>query len=372
MANGYRDLYLIEKQPNQTFLNVKTDDFGLQISTGNLSSFLIGSSGNFIRSGVCSSLIIGQGPNAVFPSNSSIIDAKNSRISGTADGAILGGSFHGILSNGFGEDGGNVIIGGRGNTINTSGGYYNSILGGQVNNIGGADFSLNTFFSFYTGAVRRSTIVGGYHNIIGPGAGNFINGGFYNIIGTDDNFRFNLSASNSTILNGCCNCVQSACYSSILNGRNNRVRGNNSSIVNGNYTLLSASGSVVIRDSSETVKSFTQSSTLFLDFASGINIETGNFRFRNQSLIKSNINSNSGTVFADSTKESVDNFSGPQTLTLDFASGIFIKNKTILQNSDIPSAENSAGTSGQFAFDDNYFYYCRKTNDWVRTALSKW
>ena len=47
-------------------------------------------------------------------------------------------------------------------------------------------------------------------------------------------------------------------------------------------------------------------------------------------------------------------------------------NKFILQNSYIPSAENSAGTSGQFAFDSNYFYYCRDTNDWVRTALSKW
>jgi hypothetical protein len=47
-------------------------------------------------------------------------------------------------------------------------------------------------------------------------------------------------------------------------------------------------------------------------------------------------------------------------------------NKFILQNSFVPSAENSSGTSGQFAFDNNYFYYCRKTNDWVRTALSKW
>jgi hypothetical protein len=47
-------------------------------------------------------------------------------------------------------------------------------------------------------------------------------------------------------------------------------------------------------------------------------------------------------------------------------------NKFILQNSFVPSAENSSGTSGQFAFDNNYFYYCRNTNDWVRTALSKW
>lgn len=47
-------------------------------------------------------------------------------------------------------------------------------------------------------------------------------------------------------------------------------------------------------------------------------------------------------------------------------------NKFILQNSYIPSNENSAGISGQFAFDNNYFYYCRNTNDWVRTALSKW
>jgi len=49
-----------------------------------------------------------------------------------------------------------------------------------------------------------------------------------------------------------------------------------------------------------------------------------------------------------------------------------LSNKIILSGIYVPQAENSAGQSGQFSFDGNYFYYCRNTNDWVRTALSKW
>jgi hypothetical protein len=37
-----------------------------------------------------------------------------------------------------------------------------------------------------------------------------------------------------------------------------------------------------------------------------------------------------------------------------------------------PASANSAGKSGQFVVDGDYFYFCKKDNTWIRTALSSW
>lgn len=64
--------------------------------------------------------------------------------------------------------------------------------------------------------------------------------------------------------------------------------------------------------------------------------------------------------------------SGPNTLTLDFASGAYIKHKLILgAHSNIPSTSNSFGISGEIAYDSNYHYRHNGTN-WTRTAMSSW
>jgi hypothetical protein len=64
--------------------------------------------------------------------------------------------------------------------------------------------------------------------------------------------------------------------------------------------------------------------------------------------------------------------SGPNTLTLDFSGGTYIKNKVILQGySNIPSTSNSFGVSGETAYDNNYHYRHNGTN-WTRTAMSSW
>jgi hypothetical protein len=42
------------------------------------------------------------------------------------------------------------------------------------------------------------------------------------------------------------------------------------------------------------------------------------------------------------------------------------------QTYTIPTSSTSVGTSGAFAFDKNYIYYCKENNKWVRTALSEW
>ena len=42
------------------------------------------------------------------------------------------------------------------------------------------------------------------------------------------------------------------------------------------------------------------------------------------------------------------------------------------QTTTIPTSSNSAGVSGSFAISDDYFYFCKRPNKWVRTALSEW
>jgi len=45
---------------------------------------------------------------------------------------------------------------------------------------------------------------------------------------------------------------------------------------------------------------------------------------------------------------------------------------TSTQTTTIPTSSNSAGVSGAFAISDDYFYFCKRPNTWVRTALSNW
>jgi hypothetical protein len=38
----------------------------------------------------------------------------------------------------------------------------------------------------------------------------------------------------------------------------------------------------------------------------------------------------------------------------------------------VPSTSTSTGTTGQVAFDDNYFYICTAINTWKRTSIVTW
>jgi hypothetical protein len=42
------------------------------------------------------------------------------------------------------------------------------------------------------------------------------------------------------------------------------------------------------------------------------------------------------------------------------------------QTTTVPTSSNSVGASGAFAISDDYFYFCKRANTWVRTALSTW
>lgn len=52
--------------------------------------------------------------------------------------------------------------------------------------------------------------------------------------------------------------------------------------------------------------------------------------------------------------------------------GVVTIKKDILDIVAAPTNWNSTGTSGQIAFDSNYFYRCVGTNSWRRTSMAKW
>jgi hypothetical protein len=255
-----------------------------------------------------SNSILGGSNNCIDSRGSSIMGGFSSCIFSTCYSVIGGGFSNRVLSSCFG-----YLGGGGGNYVGGIGGI---VVGGNTNCstctlsfIGGGQFNNDT--------ACLSVIGGGGFNQTGPGTGSSTFDCYQTVVGGSSNRAV---CGHSFVGGGFANHA-SGCYSSVLGGRNNCISVNAcDSFIIGNNSNLIHSGAGLITDG----------------------------------------------------QNRVHNSSGPHTLTLDFASGVFIKNKTILQNSDIPSNENSSGTSGQFAFDDNYFYYCRKTNDWVRTALSKW
>lgn len=360
MANGFRDLYLIEKQANQTFANVKTDDFGLQISTGNLNSFIIGSSGNFINSGLANSLIFGQGPNLITAGSAFILDSTRSIITGGGAGSIIGGGANGIgVSGTVGTtDCFNLIAGGCRNTINTAG-SKNIILGGGINRIGnGQELYLfsngrpSTTSPLSSCSLRDNAIIAGNHNEINGAQRSIIFGGYYNCMAIFSSSTSSCNVVASNIINGLCNSIRTASYSSIINGVNNRIIGpgvptnttnvnsaypHNNAILNGSYADVQGSGITVINDGRYRGETdlglsvrqiYNISNTIYLDALSGVNIVTGK---------------------------------------------LILKNKEIYANQilNAPSSSNDIGESGQFSFDSNYFY-SHNGIKWRRTALSEW
>jgi len=116
----------------------------------------------------------------------------------------------------------------------------------------------------------------------------------------------------------------------ILAGKDNLVSGNFSLILGGKNNSVLASNSTILAGSNTTINSAHSGAVVIAD----------------------SINSQHVSY-------------GPNTLTLDFISGVCIKLNTTI------SSPNSPGTSGQISFDNNYFYRHNGTN-WTRTAMSIW
>ena len=290
-----------------------------------------------------------------------------------------------------------TIAGGSENYIS---GNFHTIGGGKANFISESD---RTVIPYDTEA---SVIAGGQYNcsaqsynVIGGGCFNknaglasTIAGGVYNCIPISSPFAF---------IGGGCGNVASKCFSVILGGANNLVGysiggysaiiggGAENSICAGASTILGSfnskiysrgttrgdgggSNNLILGGSSNVITGlFISSSTIIGAGSNCIN------NANNATIIGSNNLILSGhdyaTIISDGNYYQewprTRNSSGPNTLTLDFLSGTYIRNKIIFQNDNYaPSNHTSFGISGQISYDKNYLY--RHNGDhWTKVQM---
>ena len=402
--------------------NQAIDDF---VFIGGGSENIAGSVFSFIGNGCCNFISIrpqtGPGSNNAPSPYSSIINGTNNTLDGYW--SFIGGGLENSIT-GAGLFAFNNILGGWSNSICDS--EMSSIVGGRMNLIsgqnlaqatpdfigggcqnkaynhgnfigGGQNNTTNCYGTILNGS--DNTICDSYASIILGGAGNlvsgyngeeedpdFIGGGFENKAYNHGNFIGggfeNIANSYGIIVGGASNYAESS--ASVVGGTNNQARRFNSFIGNGLNNLISGGYSFIGGGLSNEIQSADATSS-FIGGGDGNKIR-GAYSFigggisnevrANHSYIIggrcSIVNtSHCGAAILGDGQDRIHNSSGPHTLTLDFASGIFIKNKTILENSYIPSTSTSPGTSGQIATDSNYFY-SHNGIKWRRTALSEW
>jgi hypothetical protein len=248
----------------------------------------------------------------------SILGGSSNCIHGSDYSSMLGGNINyicsrlGFISNGWG----NTIGGGQLNNI--IGGCGQSMFGGTLNTISGA-FSMGF-----------STILGGVCNFIHSPQNGFPGG-------------LDVSQNNS-IIGGACNILGKGlsytqdgftARSSIIHGYKNTLYGVGSYIVGSEFSCINNDG---------------------VSIYGGINV-SGHHA--------------GSTIIADYDSNRRKVTSAESALTLDFASGTYIKNKIIFQGDNyIPSASTSFGISGQIAYDSNY-HYRHNGLKWKRTALAE-
>jgi hypothetical protein len=367
---------------------------------------IAGSAFNLIGAGCCNFITIrpktGPGSRNAPSYQSSIINGANNTIDGSW--SFIGGGLENLITGG-GIFSLNNILGGWCNSICNS--TMSTILGGRMNAISGQNLSeatpdfigggcLNKAYNhgnFIGGGKNNTTncygtilngsdnticdsyasiILGGASNLInGNNEGdtpNFIGGGFGNeacnggnFIGGGQNNRANCCG---TILNGSANCA--SCYSVIIGGALNIA----------SYDSFIGAG----------VENTAAGQVSFIGHGDG-NTADGMYSFIGNGYSNSALADYSyivggacaiidsdhiGAAILGDGQFREHNSSGPHTLTLDFSSGTYIKNKVIIQGYyNIPSTPNSFGISGETAYDNNYHYRHNGTN-WTRTAMSTW
>lgn len=259
--------------------------------------------------------------------NNTIIDSTCSLIGGGANNCIQASN-------------GSSLLGGTSNYICARAGFIdvgwgNTIAGGQLNKtIGGCGQSIfggigNTISGAYSQGF--STILGGVYNTVHS---------------PSDGFPGGLEVSqNNTIIGGACNNLGKGlshtqqdftARSSIVNGFKSTLYGVASNIIGSEFSCVNNS---------------------FVSIFGGRNISGHHY---------------GSTIIGDALYNRQKVSAGEYTLTLDFASGTYVRNKIIIENdSSVPQTYNSFGISGQVAFDKNYLYRHNGEN-WTRTAMSTW
>lgn len=359
MSNILDKLYLIKIDQNGSKSEVPASETNFLVGISGTANFGLNSeiidSQNF---GVATSSVILGGYSHQTSGNWNVI---NGGIFNTvrSQGSVVGG---GIFNNISGDNSlYSVIAGGCSNKITCA---RASILGGYGNILGNQDL-LHSNQSLIGGGCENilrgsswSAILGGYRNVIQSGVSD--GGGFLvtpagtsNFIGTAQNSLIQNYTATSTVLNGKRNHIlgERTCFNSIINGLNNFSSGQFSTLLNGRFNNISGSHVVILNGTGNKV------------FSNNASILAGS-----SATIPLNHN---GAVLLTDSQDRIHNSSGPHTLTLDFISGTYIKNQTILQNSYIPSSSTSPGISGQIATDSNYIY-SHNGIKWRRTALAEW
>ena len=288
-------------------------------------------------------------------------------------GQTIAGGFNNSITGDF-----NTIGGGIGNSITPSDGSNTpleveaSVIAGGQYNVSAQSYSVIGGGCTNTNYGYASTIGGGAYNYIKTSAPfAFIGGGYGNLICRDF----------SIILGGCCNLVGGGTIgnSTIIGGSFNCSCGSLSTILGSfNSTIHSCGGTrggggsnVIIGGTLNMITGLLISNSFIIGpGGSSINNANGSI------IIGGNSNILSGhhyaAIISDGRyREEIfpTNSSGPNTLTLDFLSGTYIKNTIIFQNDNYaPSNHTSFGISGQISYDKNYLY--RHNGDhWTKVQM---
>ena len=181
--------------------------------------------------------------------NSAIVAGQNNTNAGQ-NGVITGGAGNGITG---GNDNGFYIYGAQSGVVNSNGGAFTGVIGGESNTI-------RNFYSIANDAVNGypremyGLIAGGRDNRIGVGVSSnqgsngipLILGGLSNRIGPTTGFSTYFTKY-STILNSSASIVDSGSFQGIIGGYQNYISGSdNSYIISSNNSTISGHTNTVI------------------------------------------------------------------------------------------------------------------------------
>jgi len=307
------------------------------IVSGNTDNSSIGGGQrNGILVSSCTAVIAGGYLNQIIKSSSSTVaGGMNNMISGENGGLnqdfnFIGGGYGNILRN---KNGWSLIVGGRSNNIcgsTNNEAFYNTIVGGWANSI------VDTTNTENNGPINASTILGGQNNkITGDGSYSQILGGYQNKISTDysvvlggicnktdnclgafgSNSQLNLIYGSNNATVGGSNVILGGTYNTGSNGA--FIAGGsyntamplgyicqNASIINGRFNTTSGADSFIAGGSYNSITSNSSNAIILGSYASIIDHE-------------------GAMILADSQNRNKFS-SGPNTLTLDFASGVYV------------------------------------------------
>jgi len=234
----------------ETISGVKTFDSGFIINAGGQDIFITGDLDGSDRKLYidAESLIVGE--NEVNSLYSAVILGSGNKVFGDYD-VIAGGELNTISG-----DDHSVIIGGKSNLIELGGLGFNTINGGTAHSIKQSTASL---------------VDGGYDNdILGASNAVIVGGQSSNILSG------NIAPDHSVILGGENNNIQDASNAIVVGGVNNFASGSFSTVIAGRDGRAIHEGSMVLADGELRTKSSFAEHGLTIDFASGVEVPTGN------------------------------------------------------------------------------------------------